>query len=261
MPYVTNQGVHIYYEVIGEGPPLVLLHGGLSNLKSWYETAYFKTLKKNYRLVLIDIRGHGASDKLHDSSAYEMELLVKDFTAVLDDLNIDKAHYFGYSLSGRLGFGAAKYAPERFCSFIIGGAHPYLLDQNELEADLRLFRKGIDSMIVSMEEASGSKMTPERRSSLMANDSEAIVALFSASHWRTSLEDALPNMTMPCLIFAGEADPLYPGAKKCAESLPNASFISLPRISHFGAFSQSQMLLPQITGFLANHPKEFNMAQ
>jgi pimeloyl-ACP methyl ester carboxylesterase len=256
MPYVTNQGVHIYYEVVGEGPPLVLLHGGLSNLKSWYETAYLKTLRNDYRLVLIDIRGHGASDKPHDSSAYEMELLVKDFTAVLDDLNIDKAHYFGYSLSGRLGFGAAKYAPERFCSFIIGGAHPYVLDQNELEADLRLFRKGISSMIASMEEASGSRMTPDRRSSLMANDSEAIVALFSASHWRTSLEDALPNMTMPCLIFAAEADPLYPGAKKCAESLSNARFISLPGVSHFGVLSKSQILLPQFTSFLASQRNE-----
>jgi pimeloyl-ACP methyl ester carboxylesterase len=94
MPYVTNQGVHIYYEVVGEGPYLVLLHGGLSNLKAWYDTAYLKTLNKDYRLVLIDIRGHGASDKPHDSKAYEMKLLVDDITVVLDDLNVDKAHFF-----------------------------------------------------------------------------------------------------------------------------------------------------------------------
>jgi pimeloyl-ACP methyl ester carboxylesterase len=256
MPYVTNQGVRVHYEVEGHGPSLVLLHGGLSNLKAWYETVYFKTLRNDYRLVLIDIRGHGASDKPHDSKAYEMRLLVDDITAVLDDLNVYKAHYFGYSLSGRLGFGVAKYAPRRFRSFIIGGAHPYLPDQNELEADLKLFRRGMDALIAVMDEASGSKMTPEKKASLMANDLDAVVALFSASHWRTSLEDALPNMTMPCLIFAGETDPLHAGAKKCAESIPNASFISLPGISHFAVLSQSQVLLPKITGFLASQPRE-----
>ena len=256
MPYVTNQGVQIYYEVVGDGPSLVLMHGGLSNLKAWYETAYLKTLKNGYQLVLIDIRGHGASDKPHDSKAYEMNLLVGDITAVLDDLNVDKAHYFGYSLSGRLGFGVAKYAPKRFRSFIIGGAHPYLLDQNELEADLKLFRKGTDALIAAMEEASGTKMTPERRASLTAIDLDAVIALFSASHWRTSLEDALPNMTMPCLIFVGGADPLRTGAKKCTESMPNSRFISLPNAGHFGVISQSQVLLPEITGFLASQPRE-----
>jgi pimeloyl-ACP methyl ester carboxylesterase len=256
MPYVTNQGVRIHYEVVGDGPSLVLLHGGLSNLKYWYETAYLKTLRNDYRLVLIDIRGHGASDKPHDSKAYEMKLLIDDFTTVLDDLNVDKAHYLGYSLSGRLGFGAAKYAPKRFRSFIIGGAHPYLIDQNEHEADIQLFKKGINALIVAMEEASGSKMTPERRASLSTNDLDAIVALFSASHWRTSLEDALPNMTMPCLFFVGRADSHYSGAKKCAESIPNATFISLPDIGHFGVLSQTQVLLPQITRFLTSQPRE-----
>jgi len=256
VPYVTNQGVHIYYEVVGEGPSLVLMHGGLSNLKAWYETVYLKTLKNDYQLVLIDIRGHGASDKPHDSNEYEMKLLVDDFTAVLDDLNVDKAHYFGYSLSGRLGFGAAKYAPKRFRSFIIGGAHPYLLDQDELVADLELFRKGTDALIAAMEEASRTKMTPERRANLMAIDLDAIVALFSAGHWRTSLEDALPNMTMPCLVFVGGADTLHSGAEKCAESIPNARFFSLPNVGHFAVLSQSQVLLPEITRFLASQPRE-----
>jgi pimeloyl-ACP methyl ester carboxylesterase len=251
MPYVNNQGVHIYYEVAGDGPALVLLHGGLSNLKTWYETDYLKCLKSNYQLVLIDIRGHGASDKPHDPKAYEMGPLVGDVTGVLDDLNVNKAHYFGYSLSGRLAFGAAKYAPERFCSFIIGGAHPYLLDQNELEADLQLFKKGMNVLVATMEQAYGTKMTPERKAGLMANDLDAVVALFSASHWRLSFEDVLPTMIMPCLVFAGEADPLYSGAKECVKHMPNASFISLPGLGHFGVLMQSHVLLPHITKFLA----------
>ena len=61
MPHANNQGVRIHYEVEGDGPPFVLLHGGLSNLEVWYEIGYVESLKKDYKLILIDARGYGAS--------------------------------------------------------------------------------------------------------------------------------------------------------------------------------------------------------
>jgi pimeloyl-ACP methyl ester carboxylesterase len=125
-----------------------------------------------------------------------------------------------------------------------------MLDQDELDADLQLLKKGMDAVIAAMEKALGSKMTPQLKATLAANDSEAIVAFFSAKHWRLSLEDALPAMTMPCLVFAGEADPLYPGARECVKSMPNATFISLPSFGHSGVMSQSHLLMSHITKFL-----------
>jgi len=247
MPYANNQGVRIHYEVEGDGPPLVLLHGGLNNLHVWYENGYVESLKKDYKLVLIDARGYGASDKPHNPEAYEMELLVADIVAVLNDLNVNKAHFLGYSMAGWIGFGIAKYAPERFCSLIIGGAHPYLHDQNEIDTNIQLFRKGKDTVIEAMEKA-GMKMTPERKARLAANDYEAIAAVFSAKHWRLSFEDVLPTMTMPCLVFAGEADSEYAGARECVKSMPNGTFVSLPGLGHFEVMSQ---MLPHITEFLA----------
>ena len=241
----------IHYEVEGEGPPLILLHGGLSNLSQWHEMGYVEALKNNYQLILIDVRGHGASDKPHDPATYELKLLVADIVIVLDNLDVSKAHFLGYSMSGRVGFGSAKYAHERFSSFIIGGAHPYILDQDELDADLQLLKKGMAAVIAMMEKALGSKMTPWLKATLAANDLEAIVAFFSAKHWRLSLEDALHNMTMPCLVFAGEADPLYSGARDCVKSIPNGTFISLPGFGHSGVMSQSNLLLPHITKFLS----------
>jgi pimeloyl-ACP methyl ester carboxylesterase len=252
MPYATNRGVRIHYEIEGDGPPIVLLHGGLGNLKDWCRVGYVDYLKGDYQLVLIDVRGHGASDKPHDPGAYELDILVNDIVAVLDNLHFRKSHFLGYSLGGRLGFGAAKYHPERFYSFIIGGAHPYMLDQKELEADLQLFKKGIGAVIASMEDSSESKMAPERRADLVANDLDAVAALFSASHWRGSLEDVLPGMVMPCLIFAGEDDPLYVGAKECVRSMPSARFISLPGLGHSEVLLKSKDLLPHITKFLAS---------
>jgi pimeloyl-ACP methyl ester carboxylesterase len=112
MPYAENRGVRIYYEVEGEGSPLVLVHGFTDGLEGWREYGYAAELKKEHRLVLIDARGHGRSDKPHDpEAAAGLERRPADVVAVLDDLGIDRAHYFGYSLGGWIGFGLAKYAP------------------------------------------------------------------------------------------------------------------------------------------------------
>ena len=63
MPYVDSQGVRIHYEVEGVGPPLVLQHGFSDSLQTWYELGYVDALKPENRLILVDARGHGASDQ------------------------------------------------------------------------------------------------------------------------------------------------------------------------------------------------------
>lgn len=66
MPRVDNEGVSIHYRVEGDGPPVVLGHGITDSSDFWYECGYVEALKPKYRLVLIDFRGHGKSDKPHD---------------------------------------------------------------------------------------------------------------------------------------------------------------------------------------------------
>lgn len=98
MPFTNNRGVHIRYEVEGHGPPLVLLHGFSENLRTWYWKGFVEALQDTYQLILLDVRGHGASDKPHDSAAYALAAYAADVVAVLDALEIEQAHYFGYSL-------------------------------------------------------------------------------------------------------------------------------------------------------------------
>ena len=62
VPYANNQGVRIRYEVEGRGSPLVLAHGLLGYLEQWYELGYVDSLKKVFKLILVDLRGHGRSD-------------------------------------------------------------------------------------------------------------------------------------------------------------------------------------------------------
>ena len=111
MPFVDNGGIRIHYQTEGKGPPLVLQHWSLATMKGWYDYGYVDALKNAYRLILVDGRGHGASDKPHEPEAYQLKLRVADIVAILDDLGIAQAHFFGYSLGGWIGFGAARYAP------------------------------------------------------------------------------------------------------------------------------------------------------
>lgn len=197
-----------------------------------------------------DIHGHGGSDKPHDPEAYKLKSLVTDVVAVMNEIKVRKAHFLGYSLGGRIGFALAKYAPKRFHSFIIGGANVDEFSQDSVNQWLLLVRKGMDA-VIEVFEKSGMKITPQIRAKLLANDTEALAALVLSTEWRASLEYALPDMTVPCLIFVGEADPNYAGANRCARRMHNVEFISFPGLRHLEVISQSHLVLPHITKFLA----------
>jgi pimeloyl-ACP methyl ester carboxylesterase len=249
MPYANNDGIRIHYHVEGEGPPLVLQHGVTSSLRDWYDSGYVEPLKKDYRLILIDARGHGRSDKPHNPAAYDLKLRVADVTAVLEDLNIDKAHYLGYSMGGRIGFGIAMHTPERFYSLIIGGQSPY--DSSaQAQGRIELLKQGMETY-VSHTEAQSGPIAPDRRARLLANDPEALIASEMAPRGLTGMEQVLPAMMMPCLLYVGEADSYYPGARACVEHIPNATFVSFPGLDHPQTFLQAgHLVVPHVTEFL-----------
>jgi pimeloyl-ACP methyl ester carboxylesterase len=210
MPYVENGGVRIHYELEGDGPPLILQHGFTSSLQNWYAHGYVEGLQSAYRLVLIDARGHGLSDKPHDSAAYDLKLRVGDVTAVLDELDIARCHYLGYSMGGRIGFGIARYASERVYSLIIGGMHPYNSGGNvPLQERTRLLEQGMEAYVANTESQSG-PIDPDRRARLLANDPKALLAAITAPRGPSNMED----VCRPCKCHA-----CYTSAKRTDSSL------------------------------------------
>lgn len=248
MPYADNEGIRIHYQTEGEGPPLVLQHWSLATLESWYECGYVSALKNDYQLILLDARGHGTSDKPHEPEAYELRHRVTDITAILDKLGIAQAHFFGYSMGGWIGFGAARYAPERFRSLIIGGQHPYAQSMDGLRQALRYgVESGPEAFVVKWEEYFGA-LSSERRERMLAYDYEALLAV---AQDRESLEVVLSTMKMPCLLYVGEIDAAYPIAKECAKEIANVTLVILPGLDHGEAIRRSDEVIPHITRFLA----------
>lgn len=248
MPYADNEGVRIHYRTEGQGPPLVLQHWSLATLEVWYDHGYVSALKDDFRLILLDARGHGGSDKPHEPEAYGLKQRVDDIVAVLDDLGITKAHFFGYSMGGWIGFGVALHAPVRFHSLIIGGQHPYAQSMDGLR---QLIRYGVEDgpeAFVAMSEKDFGTLSPEERERMLAYDFKALLAV---AQDRKSLEAVLPTMTMPCLLIVGEEDGVYPAAKECAKQMPNVTFVSLPGLDHGETIMRSDLVLPHVVKFLA----------
>jgi pimeloyl-ACP methyl ester carboxylesterase len=249
MSSADNKGVCIHYEVEGSGPPLVLQHWSLATLEDWRESGYASALRDAYQLILIDARGHGASDKPHDPGAYALEHRVSDIVAVLDDLGIARAHFLGYSMGGWIGFGVAKCAPDRFRSLIIGGQHPYAQSMDGLR---QLIRRGVENgaqvFVEVLREAGFGPLSSAQEERILRYDLKALLAVAGD---RGSLESVLPTMTMPCLLYVGEKDAVFPLARRAAERMPNVTFVTLPGLGHGGVIERVDLVVPHIRQFLA----------
>jgi pimeloyl-ACP methyl ester carboxylesterase len=165
MPYANNESVQIYYEVEGQGPPIVLAHGATGDTTFWRAYGYTDQLTDQYTVILFDARGHGRSDKPHNPEAYDYRLMVGDVIIILDTLGVSKTHYWGYSMGGYSGLGIAKRHSERLLSLIVGGADPLPLSEREREPSplLAIFQKGpigsADAVVEGMKALAGS-ITP-----------------------------------------------------------------------------------------------------
>lgn len=250
MPIADNKGIRIHYEVEGNGPPLVLQHWSLATLESWRDAGYVSALGDDHRLVLLDARGHGGSDKPHDPEAYTLECRVSDIVGVLDDLGIAQAHFLGYSMGGWIGFGAAQYAPQRFWSLIIGGQHPYAQEMDGLrQIILQGIDRGVQAFLDALFEAGFGPLSPAQEERIRRYDLEALLAVAGD---RDGLESVLPTMTMPCLLYVGEEDAVLPLAKRAAERMPNVTLVTLPGLDHGGVIERVDLVAPHIKRFLAS---------
>jgi pimeloyl-ACP methyl ester carboxylesterase len=244
MPHATNAGIRIHYEVEGDGPPLVLHHWSFASGADWRDLGYTEELKRENRLILMDARGHGASDKPHEPASYDMALRVTDVTSVLDDLQIERANFFGYSLGAWVGFGLAKHAPNRFRSLILGGAHPYA---ESLQGFRDALSSGMTGFIAFLKQWYGSFKTPDMLVRHEANDLEALSA---SSQDREDLSEVLPRITIPCLLFTGWDDPRLGAARESARGIADAKFFALPGCDHVTGLRRHDLVLPHVTAFL-----------
>ncbi len=119
----NSDGVEIAYEVMGEGPPVLLIHGFASTGRvNWHETGWVKTLTgAGHMVVTFDHRGHGQSEKLYDSGRYPATEMAEDARRLLDHLGIVQADVMGYSMGARVAAFLTLRHPERVHRAVFAG--------------------------------------------------------------------------------------------------------------------------------------------
>jgi pimeloyl-ACP methyl ester carboxylesterase len=247
MPYAMSGEVRIHYEVEGGGPPVVMHTGFISVARDLYTLGYVDALKDDYQLILIDPRGQGDSDKPHASEAYGPRHRVADVIAVLDAVNIDRAHFWGASLGGRTGFDLAVRHPERLTSLVLYGAHPFGNTPEDGAALRGALSQGMARFLEAGRDVFGQFPKEILQRWVSTSDTEALVA---ASVVEPSLEADLPDIRVPALIYSGDRDDGYEKARQAAGIMPQATFVSLPGLDHVGGVVASGLGVPHIRAFL-----------
>jgi pimeloyl-ACP methyl ester carboxylesterase len=259
MPEVTNDGVRITFDVVGEGRPLVLLHGLYCDRTWWTEPGYVDALENDHRLVNIDIRGHGASDKPHEAAAYTSNALIADVLAVADAEGLDRFAIWGHSYGGWIAWMTADAAPERVSAIATSGSWDPRPPEEEPtepdEYDDAIRRGGMRALVDLFRIEDGERYELEfpawAEAVTLAADPDAMLAASAPELWAEGLPDEdLRSFPVPALLIAGELEDEDDAAAKVAALIPRGERLRLPGLGHGGAAAASELTVPVARAFL-----------
>lgn len=171
-----SNGVKIRYATAGEGETVVLIHGWMGDATMWGRDASGNprldaASAPGFRLVAIDCRGHGRSDKPHDKANYGAEMAA-DVVRLLDHLKVKKAHLVGYSMGAFIAGKVAATQPERVSSLFYGGQAPLLAGADNSSKEVEIFAKlaaegkDLGEYFLAVMPPDRVKLTPEAASAL-----------------------------------------------------------------------------------------------
>jgi pimeloyl-ACP methyl ester carboxylesterase len=247
-----NDGVRIYYEREGHGPPIVLHHGFSLSLDTWRGLDFVSALRDDYELILIDARGHGQSDKPHHPDDYTLDKRVADVTAVLDHASVERPVFWGDAMGGDVGYALLRYAPERFRAMVIGGAQPSRRDPALSASRAEMLRRlGMAGYLAYLEQIAGWPFPEPGRSQILRNDSDALTACDTAMGDAPDFAEAVVSAPIPVLVYCGEREVVYADAQRSAAGKQNVTFIGLPGFGHVRGGRCGDCAMTQILTFLA----------
>jgi pimeloyl-ACP methyl ester carboxylesterase len=261
MPEVVNDGVRISYDVSGEGPAIVLLHGWSCDRTWWNHAGFVGRLEQDNRVVNIDLRGNGRSDKPHEPAGYHMPLLEADVLGVADAEGIDRFTVWGLSYGGWVGWMLAADHPGRVNALVTSGAWdpaPEEVDESDDSYATgtvgALRRAGTAGLVEFYLDGVADRADIEypvwAQQATLAADPEALVAMEAPELYAYGLTD-LEAFPVPALLISGELEDPENDAAKTAARLPHGESLWLPGLGHGGACSASELSVPVARAFLA----------
>jgi class 3 adenylate cyclase len=268
--YAKSAGVHIAYQVVGEGPvDLVLVHGWISHLEHQWEepllARFLQRLASFSRLILFDKRGTGLSDRVAESALPTLEQRMDDVRAVMDAVGCARAGLLGIAEGGPMSVLFSATYPERTTALILYGTYakwirdseyPWAPTREEHEAAFAAYEQRWGSPI-GLKVFAPSLAADERwrqwwaRTLRLAASPGAGVALYRMNI-EIDIRHVLPTIRVPTLILhrAGERLMDIGGARYMAERIPDAKYVELPGVDHLPWVGDVDALIGEIQEFL-----------
>jgi pimeloyl-ACP methyl ester carboxylesterase len=252
--YVRANGLNIYYEVHGNGPPLLLLHGGTLTCRSW--DAHIATLSAHFQVFALDSRGHGKTD--NPTGRFSFRAMADDVAAFIQELHLDTPLVLGFSDGGQIALELGIRYPALARALVLVGAYGRLTES--------AMRWAHAFGIEGPHSVNFERMERERPS---------LVQLWQAQHtvqgadtWKTLLDQIsemwyaplgyseadLRGGIAPTLIAVGDRDGAIPveEATYLYRLMPNAELAITPHAQHFFP-DPNHPFFAQMLDFLLRH--------
>jgi pimeloyl-ACP methyl ester carboxylesterase len=246
MPTVESGGVPINYEVIGQGRPIVLVHGFSSSFDGqWRLSGWVDFLVGEGRQVIgLDCRGHGNSGKPHSPEAYAGNQIPDDVLAVMDAVGIEGADIMGYSMGALVALSLLPRHAERFTSAVVGGIGlPRPAADPQRRAALVAALEAADPATIREATALRFRQSAER----CGNDLLALAALQRSERTQAD-QAALRRLELP-LVAVGDKDEVLESARQLVAAVAGAELVTLAGEDHQSAVA-AQSYKQAVRGFL-----------
>ena len=256
MAHAIINGARLWYDVQGEGEPLLLHHGYTASRVNWEPAAAM--LRDRYQVILMECRGTGDSE--HTADGYSLDQYAADVIGMADHLELGRFSFAGHSMGGGIGYVLALEYPQRIERLILMASVPadgYPLPSQEVREFLSDRRRRGDRASY-MEEYIATRFRPEIETDAWFNSRIDHILAASEGHYVQGAEsfaqlrvgDRLIDLDVPTLVLAGAVDSLLAANLADFSRLPNATLQVFSRAGHEVAVHEPEGVAAAIDGFM-----------
>lgn len=225
--FVTINGIKLYYEIYGDGKPLLLLHGNGGSISG--HAVRIADFKSKYKVISVDNRAQGKSGD--DGRELTYDLMADDINKFLEQLKIDSAYIWGQSDGGIIGLILAMKHPEKVKKLAVWGAN--------IQADSNAFSSGIYESVVTASKT-GKTEKDRQLNTLMAK------------YPNIPFSD-LKNIKVPVLVMSGDKDAIsLEHTINIFKNIPNSQLFVMPGATHYGAYEKPTLFNLILSDFFEN---------
>jgi pimeloyl-ACP methyl ester carboxylesterase len=248
MAKLNRDGVELYYEVHGAGPPVLLTHGYSSSSHMW--EGQIAAFSRRFKLITWDMRGHGHSDYPDDQGAYTEAATVADMAAILDAVGAKQAVIGGLSLGGYMSLAFHLAHPERTQALLIIDTGPGYKSNAPREGwNVTAIKRAERLEAEGLPKGGGAetRSAPHRDATGLAKSARGMLTQHDAR-----VISSLPQIKVPALVLVGADDaPFLAASDYMAAKIPGAQKVVIPNAGHAANIDQPEAFNAAVLGFLA----------